>query len=164
MSVGRNTLMPFNSGMLVRDFAICCSFLPLLYGAKVRACRRFGRLHQPQNDIFHAGNGGRISHGASGRNGFCVDGGGQVCNLLRHCRHRVRGHRLLCCRSGSGGRALCRGRDRLALLRAFQRKHLLHLLCRESHFAQIQNIVDSHVYHPFHRLEPVLTSTCVKVL
>nr|DAL82370.1 MAG TPA: hypothetical protein [Caudoviricetes sp.] len=163
MSVGRNTLMPFNSGMLVRDFAIGCSFLPLLHGAKIGACRRFGRLHQPQNDIFHTGNRGRIAHRASGRNVSSVDCGGQVCNLLRHCRHRVRGNRLLCCRS-SGGRALCRGRDGLALLRTFKRKHLLHLLCRESHLSQSQNIIDSHVNHPFHRLEPVLTSTCVKVL
>nr|DAW66790.1 MAG TPA: hypothetical protein [Caudoviricetes sp.] len=149
--------------MLVRDFAIGCSFLPLLHGVKVGACGCFCRLHKPQNDIFHTGNGGRIAHRASGRNAFCIDGGGQVCDLLRHCRHRVRGHRLLCCRS-SGGRALCRGRDGLALLRTFQRNHLLHLLRRESHLAQSQNIIDSHMIHPFHRFEPVLTSTCVKVL
>nr|DAE50767.1 MAG TPA: hypothetical protein [Caudoviricetes sp.] len=129
--------------MLVRDFAICCSFLPLLYGVKIGACRRFGRLHQPKNDIFHAGNGGRIAHRASGRNVFSVDGGGQVCKLLRHCRHRVGGHRLLCCRSGRG-RALCRGRDGLALLRTLKRKHLLHLLCRESHLTQSQNVVNGH--------------------
>nr|DAJ79132.1 MAG TPA: hypothetical protein [Bacteriophage sp.] len=157
--------------MLVRDFAIGCSFLPSLHGVKVGACGRFGRLHKSQNDIFHTGHGCGIAHSASGRNVFGVDGGSQVCNLLRHCRHRVRGNGLLCCRSGRGGCrsgrggcALCRGRDGLALLRTFQRKHLLHLLCRESHLPQCQDIVDSHVCHPFHRLEPVLTSTCVKVL